>query len=67
MCDIAFIPLLMYTQLQFLRVVPPVVGQRCQCVRLVRSLLILYISAELAEVMYAPKRDLKWYINEQIQ
>ena len=26
MCDIAFIPLLMYTQLQFMRVVPPVTG-----------------------------------------
>ena len=24
MCDIAFIPLLMYTQLQFMRVAPPV-------------------------------------------
>ena len=28
MCNIAFIPLLIYTQLQFMRVVPPVVTAR---------------------------------------
>ena len=36
------------------------VGQRWQCVRLVPS-------AEKLQVMYAPKREFKGYMNEQVQ